>query len=340
MVQGNATNAFARQSTIESSFDYTTPKKVNAEIISGLDREILRKSVQRSNSRAFLLQGAGGGLENASSTADHNLNAPLAKDVGNVAPQAVGNTSSSKDNGPYAADQRISQDIKDFSNAFADFFGRTFKPMLDVILSTKQLTETLGGEGPVMLYSYFLISGFFVGLQTPPFSRFVAKKNALESEFTTAHSRIVQHAEEIAFLQGESQEKNTLNKKLEQLLDFRKKVAVAHWRQNILDQWCVKYCASVVGMCAISYPLMMQFATGRGPQFSKSRLISKHRTADAVIRNAAQALGDIILMYKKVFNLIGFGIRLEKLLPQKTADGRYLADKELDEEDALILWFT
>ena len=76
-----------------------------------------------------------------------------------------------------------------------------------------------------------------------------------ESEFTQAHSRIAAHAEEIAFLGGETCERKILDTKLNQLLNFRLVLAEANWKQNFLDQWIIKYCSSILGLIVIEYPL-------------------------------------------------------------------------------------
>ena len=91
-------------------------------------------------------------------------------------------------------------DIRKWCEQFADLFSRTFKPLLDVILSTHKLYQVLGYQGPALLYSYFVCNGFMVGLQTPPFGKMVATLSTIEAKFTQAHSRLVAHSEEIAFL--------------------------------------------------------------------------------------------------------------------------------------------
>jgi len=60
-----------------------------------------------------------------------------------------------------------------------------------------------------------------MSFQRPPLGRMIALVTGYESEFTQAHSRIAAHAEEIAFLGGESCERKILDLKLNQLLNFR-----------------------------------------------------------------------------------------------------------------------
>ena len=83
--------------------------------------------------------------------------------------------------------------------------------------------------------------------------------------------------------------------------------SVCIWERNIIQIFNrqVKYCATLLGISAISYPLMLQFSTPAYQNVPKSKLIARHRTADALIRNASSAISDLILVYKKVFNLVG-----------------------------------
>jgi ABC-type uncharacterized transport system fused permease/ATPase subunit len=57
------------------------------------------------------------------------------------------------------ADQRVTADIKDFSDEIASLYASLLKPLLDVVLFTWKLGSLLGWQGPVAMHSYFVLSG-------------------------------------------------------------------------------------------------------------------------------------------------------------------------------------
>ena len=147
----------------------------------------------------------------------------------------------------FGEDKRISDDVFEFTHQIIHLFGHTLKPIMDVVMSSVSLFATLGFQSPLLLYSYFVINGLLIGFQTTPFSRLGAAEQGLHNDFLQAHTRIVTHAEEIAFLGGERQEYRQLDSKLKHLLHFKTSLRMARFRQNLLDQWTIKYCASIIG---------------------------------------------------------------------------------------------
>ena len=105
------------------------------------------------------------------------------------------------------ADQRIADDLHQFCHTASDLFARTFKPLLDVVLSTARMAENMGYGGLAVLYGYFVLSGALIKTLSPPFSEYIARTQKLEGDFRRAHSRLIQHAEEVAFLDGSAREK-------------------------------------------------------------------------------------------------------------------------------------
>ena len=65
------------------------------------------------------------------------------------------------------ADQRIVEDLNQFCHTASDLFGRTFKPLLDVVLSTARMGENMGYGGLAVLYSYFFASGAVIRAVSP-----------------------------------------------------------------------------------------------------------------------------------------------------------------------------
>ncbi|CAD7958995.1 unnamed protein product [Amoebophrya sp. A25] len=219
----------------------------------------------------------------------------------------------------FDADKRIAEDVGTFATEFVHLYSHTLKPAMDVVMSSRSLFRTLGFQSPLVLYSYFIVNAMIMSIQKPPFSRMKAVEAQLQSAFSAAHNRLRVHAEEIAFLGGEAREHFLIDQKLGNFLDFKKQVFTAKWRQAVLDQWSVKYAATIIGMTAISFPLMQQFMKG---EISKKELIGKHRTADALIRNAAGAIGELIMAVNNLHTIYGYAIRVSEILERSSAQVR------------------
>ena len=73
-------------------------------------------------------------------------------------------------------DQRVTQDIEKWSFAFSALYTDFSKPMLDIILFSRKLSELVGWAGPIMLFSWYIISGIIIRFVSPPFGKLTAKQ--------------------------------------------------------------------------------------------------------------------------------------------------------------------
>merc|ERR1719446_552177 len=100
-------------------------------------------------------------------------------------------------------DQRIVADLQNFTKTLADLYSRTFKPALDVFLCTRAMAQSLSVKSPLIMYSYFIVSTFLLRIVSPPLARLTAQQQAIEGDFRFCHSRLLSHAEEVAFMAGD-----------------------------------------------------------------------------------------------------------------------------------------
>jgi ATP-binding cassette subfamily D (ALD) protein 3 len=206
------------------------------------------------------------------------------------------------------ADARIVEDLNQFCATAADLFSRTFKPALDVALSTQRMGRSMGYGGLTALYTYFLVSGALVRAVSPPIPRLVAEQAALEGDFRRAHARLIAHAEEVAFLEGASREKSILNGKLRSVTAFATKLHLLQFRQGIVDQWGLKYFASVIGWPILAVPFLTH------PSDDVAEVAARYREYDSLLQSASASVGDLLLVYKKLQRLSGFTARVVELL--------------------------
>ncbi len=207
------------------------------------------------------------------------------------------------------ADARVTQDLNEFCNVFSDIYSRTFKPVLDMVICTHQLGSSLGYTGPVALYSYFILAGIALRIVMPPFPRLLAEQSQLESDFRRSHNRLITHAEEVAFLNGGPREKEILNNELAKITEHSQLTFFSYFRQGILDQFAMKYLASIVGWPVLAVPFLLA-----PPRPDNGHVVAEYRKNDALIQQSCSALHDLVMVYKKVQRLAGFTARVSELL--------------------------
>ena len=208
------------------------------------------------------------------------------------------------------ADQRIVEDLNQFCHTAADLFGRTFKPLLDVVLSTVRMGENMGYGGLSVLYAYFFLSGAVIRSVSPPFSEYIARTQKLEGDFRRMHSRLITHAEEVAFLDGARRERGILDAKLESTTTWSQFYFYLQFKQGVIDQYFVKYFASMIGWPVLAFPFL---AVDRSAK-SAAEIAARYRESDTLIQSASSSIGDLMMVYKKLQRLAGFTARVVELL--------------------------
>jgi ATP-binding cassette subfamily D (ALD) protein 3 len=71
-------------------------------------------------------------------------------------------------------DQIFTNDIEKWSSALANLYSNFSKPVLDLILFSRKLSETLGYEGPALMVGWYFLSGMVLRFIAPPFGKLTA----------------------------------------------------------------------------------------------------------------------------------------------------------------------
>ncbi len=234
-------------------------------------------------------------------------------------------------------DQRIVDDVLKFSETLSDLYARTFKPALDLTICTTTLAQNLGGHGGLfIIYSYFFAAAGFVRAVSPNFSRMIARRAQIEGDFRRGHTRIINHAEEIAFLEGENLEREILDKSLEQVGDYSSRFFLKQFLMGCVDQWMFKYGASAFSLPLVLFPFMFskQYSTT-----SAGDAAFAYQQVYSMIQAASGALADLMLVYKKFQKLSGYTARVMGLL--EAIDGKQVAEpgESREEEQGDLIGF-
>lgn len=213
------------------------------------------------------------------------------------------------------ADQRITDDVEKFCESVAELYSNTFKPLLDMLLFTRSLIPLIGLRGQLFLHGYFIVIGALLRAQSPPLGLMTAQYSTLNGAFRTAHSRIASSAEEIAFNDPPSgrAEMLALNKRLECMVRHSRLTAYQRCLQSCIDGYFTKYTASVIGLVIFALPL---YNTPKDKRGTSTEIAGRYINAMRLMMQASSAMGQLVLMYKRVNTLAGHTARVSELLEE------------------------
>jgi ABC-type uncharacterized transport system fused permease/ATPase subunit len=132
-------------------------------------------------------------------------------------------------------DQRICSDIASFARETAALYGHSFKPALEFGLSLTAAAGQLGFSRPLALFGSQIFITLALRSLTPPLGKMVAREAELEGNLRAAHSRLIAHAEEVAFLRGADTERGILNSRLTSLISTQRYHNLQRIRRSVSE---------------------------------------------------------------------------------------------------------
>ena len=220
------------------------------------------------------------------------------------------------DNRIQNVDQLLTQDIDKFSNSLAHLYSDISKPLVDIALFASKLGQAIGGQAPFLMVAYFAISGAFLRMISPPFGKYTAQEQKFEGDFRFTHSRIISHAEEIAFYGGSEREKTYVNSAFENIVKHLNKMHVLRFANGIIDSVAVKYCATILAYALLSRPVFdpnyateYMGANGSDP----TKIMEDYSRNSNYLINLSQAIGRVILAGRDLTKFAGYTSRVADL---------------------------
>lgn len=227
-------------------------------------------------------------------------------------------------------DQLVTQDVEKFCTTLVNLYSNVSKPLLDVVLFSSRLARSLGAKGPAIMIGYFILTSAILRKLQPPFGRLTADEQRLEGDFRLCHSRLIMHAEEIAFYGGGQREKFFINGTFEKLLQHMQRIFMARFRIGLLDSILVKYLATIVGYCVVSMPIFFTsgFVRTLLAPLGKSLNVDFEKPTDAddaaqvaemytrnsrLLISLSAAIGRLVLSGKELTRLAGYTTRVGEL---------------------------
>lgn len=219
-----------------------------------------------------------------------------------------------------AADQRLTEDVEKFAYSISELYSYTFKPLLDVALFTRSLSQVMGYRSQFALYGYYVFCAALLRATSPPLALMTSQETALAGQFRAAHQRLANHAEEVAFNDPPAgmAEQMILNQHLYRMLRHSRLSAFQQFVQQCLDGYFVKYGATVIALLVYASPAL----GGRQATKDRGEQTADYIRAMRLLGSTSKGIGDLVLAYKRVTSLAGHTSRVSELLEQvKTLSG-------------------
>lgn len=225
-------------------------------------------------------------------------------------------------------DQIFTNDIEKWAYSLASLYSNFSKPVLDLILFSRKLSETLGYEGPLLMIGWYVLSGFLIKFVAPPFGKLTAIEQTLEGEFRACHSALITHSEEIAFYKGNKWEQKRIDETFKELVNHVNNIYTKKFYMGIIDSMLVKYGAVMTGYTILGLPVfgnVFSYAKNQSKNFNMRDLGDKAKALDAsvitkdyirnssLLINLAKAIGRIVVSYKDLQNLSGYTYLVNQL---------------------------
>lgn len=171
-------------------------------------------------------------------------------------------------------DQLITVDVSRFSDSLAELYSNLAKPMLDMIIYTYSLSNSVGSEGLFIMSLVVQLSANAMRALTPPFGKYVADEAMLEGEFRFLHSRLIDHSEEVALYHGHEAEKDTLDRGYFTLIKHVNRILRRRLYHGFMEDFVIKYFWGALGLVLCSIPVFFKIP-GQISQTAGDRTESK-----------------------------------------------------------------
>ncbi|KAJ2607777.1 ATP-binding cassette long-chain fatty acid transporter pxa2, partial [Coemansia sp. RSA 1694] len=226
-------------------------------------------------------------------------------------------------------------------------------PSVDAFVYNVQLAKSLGIESLFGIMVIVQMSTAMLRFLAPPFGQLVAQEQRLEGEFYFTHSRLIEHAEEIALYRGHETEKLTITRRYLRLVRHINRVCRLNVFYGMLEDFIVKYFWGAAGLLGCAMPVFAERLPGAKQAVAASlgAAAAEHtlgnRTKDFItnrrmLLSASDALGRMMYSYKEIIELAGYAERVTGLLTVlgEVSSGQYVktrvgksAEKSLNSDD-------
>eukprot|EP00903_Cladosiphon_okamuranus_P014330 g13308.t1 len=211
------------------------------------------------------------------------------------------------------ADQAITQDVERFADSVAELYSNITKPVLDMLVYVRRLSDKVDTAAPTAMIAYLLLSGVALGALRKPTGMYTALVAQQEGKYRFVNSRLLTNAQEIAFYKGNVKEKQVLLGVFDKLVCVTRRSERFRHSLGVLDSVVAKYFATIVGWTVVSRP----FVNRDHPRHASStpaEVYQDYHASGRMMLNLSAALGRLVLSGRELARLSGFSSRVTGLI--------------------------
>ncbi|CCW71493.1 unnamed protein product [Phytomonas sp. Hart1] len=205
-------------------------------------------------------------------------------------------------------DHRIHNDASVFCETLGDLFLSVLRPLIDAGILSFNLSKLCSFDALVLLISYYFLVATVTNSITVDFESLIAHSQENEGNLRAKHNQLYQHAEEIAFHNGEELECDHADKILKSIIKHEIRIKEAKWWTGFLYLIFAKYGASCMGYI-VSGMVVLNYKDN----LSKTELTRIYLQTVQLYIPLSKAIGRLLLLYKKVAAICSSAHRVEEL---------------------------
>ncbi|XP_015771358.1 PREDICTED: ATP-binding cassette sub-family D member 2-like [Acropora digitifera] len=221
------------------------------------------------------------------------------------------------------ADECLTEDIRMFCSSVAHLYSHLTKPCLDVFVICWTLNEMAVKRGtswklPSSIAAVVVcITAVILRRLSPKFGKIVAEESQKRGQLRFLHSRVITHAEEIAFYGGHKVELHLLKQSFQSLAQQMELLFSKRLWFIMLEQFLMKYVWSASGLVMVGSSILLGNDAGSGQEGLADHGVSERTqlvtTSRSLMLSAADAIERIMSSYKEIIELSGYTSRVSEM---------------------------
>lgn len=221
------------------------------------------------------------------------------------------------------ADECLTEDIRMFCSSIAHLYSHLTKPCLDVFVICWTLNEMAVKRGtswklPSSIAAVVVcVTAVILRRLSPKFGKIVAEESQKRGQLRFLHSRVITHAEEIAFYGGHKVELHLLKQSFQSLAQQMELLFSKRLWFIMLEQFLMKYVWSASGLVMVGSSIFLGNDAGSGQEGLADHGVSERTqlvtTSRSLMLSAADAIERIMSSYKEIIELSGYTSRVSEM---------------------------
>lgn len=203
-------------------------------------------------------------------------------------------------------DQRLTQDIEKFSQSLSGLYLNIAKPLVDMVLFSKELAKQVGWIGSWSGLFYYVIASNIIRMISPAFSKLTVKEQELEGDYRSCQSDLINYSEEITFYRGSEWERRRCARTYSSLSSHIQNTIMKRFIMGIFDNILIRYGSHIYAIGMLGIPVFGPNAGDYVKTTGQASIMQDYIKNFSLLVNLGKAAGRMLYSYKDIQHLAGF----------------------------------